>query len=308
MIVDTHHHFAPPTMLAAAIAERPEIQGYLGGTVATLDDRVRELDLAGVDIAVLSMPPPGPLLDPGDDLPRYRELISRSNDELLAGATQRPDRFRAFVCLPLGDPDPAASIAELDRVHDHPLVRGVMAFANTSGPTLDEQESVCDAIASAGLPLQLHPQLGDLSHHPVLDDFTLGGSLGMMLETSTIAARMMLSGLLDRVPTLTLVIPHLGGVLPYLAQRMSDLSGKGRALEDSSYYLRERCLLDNCSFHPPALRCAVDTVTADRIVLGSDYPQRGRLARAVEDIRKSELTADEQQAILGGNAVRAGLT
>ena len=310
MIVDTHHHYAPPTMLAAAVEERPEVGRYLGGAVTTLDDRVGELDRAGVDLAVLSMPPPGPLLTPGEDLRRYRELISRSNDELLAGASGRPDRFRALVCLPFGDPDPTASIAELDRVRDHPLVRGVIAFANTSGPTLDAAgyEVLYRSMASRGMPLQVHPQLGDLAHHPVFDRFTLGGSLAMMLETSTIVARMMLSGMLDRVPDLTVVIPHLGGILPYVVQRLNDLSGPGEAREDCLHYLRERCLLDTCSFHAPALKCAVETVTADRIVLGSDYPQRGRLARAVDDIRNSELSESEKHAILAGNAARAGLS
>ncbi|WP_236792146.1 amidohydrolase family protein [Amycolatopsis sp. GM8] len=308
MIVDTHQHYAPPTMLAAAVAERPEVHGYLGGEVTTLDDRVGELDRAGVDVAVLSMPPPGPLLDPGDDLPRYRELLSRANDELLAGADRRPDRFRAMVCLPFGDPDPQACVTELERVRDHPLVRGVVAFANTTGPALDAAEPVHQAIASYGLPLQVHPQFGDLAHHAIFDGFTLGGSLAMMLESSAVVARMMLSGLLDRVPDLTLVVPHLGGVLPYVAQRLIDLSGTGQAREDCAYYLRERCLLDTCSFHPPALRCAVETVTAEKIMLGSDYPQRGRLARAVDDIRTSTLRENERRAILGGNAVRAGLT
>jgi predicted TIM-barrel fold metal-dependent hydrolase len=310
VIIDVHHHYAPPTMLASALAERPEVAAYLGAAVATLGDRVAALDDAGVDLAVLSMPPPGPRLNPGEDLARYREVIRLANDELLAAADRHPDRFTVMPCLPLADPDPGASIAEFDRVRGHPLVRGVVAFTSTSGQTLDAAalEPVYTAVAASGMPVQLHPQLGDLAHHPVFGEFALGGSLAMMLETSAAVARMMLSGLLDRVPELTLIVPHLGGVLPYVAQRLTDISGTGKARHDCLHYLRYRCLLDSCSFHPPALTCAVETVTAQRILLGSDYPQRGSLARAVDDIRHSALGESERAAVLGGNAVRAGLT
>jgi len=310
VIVDTHHHYAPPAMLASATAERPEVAGYLHGPVTTLDDRVGELDRAGVDLAVLSMPPPGPRLDPGEDLAGYRQVIRRANDELLAAADRHPGRFTVLVCLPLADPDPDTSIAEFDRVRDHALVRGVVAFTSTSGQTLDAValESVYAAVAARGMPVQVHPQFGDLAHHPIFGEFVLGGSLAMMLESSAVVARMMLSGLLDRVPQLTLIVPHLGGVLPYVAQRLTDLSGTGRARHDCLHYLRHRCLLDSCSCHPPALTCAVETVTAQRILLGSDYPQRGPLTRAVDDIRHSALTEGERAAVLGGNAVRAGLT
>jgi aminocarboxymuconate-semialdehyde decarboxylase len=101
----------------------------------------------------------------------------------------------------------------------------------------------------------------------------------------------MLSGMLDRVPDLTLIIPHLGGVLPYLAQRLIDQSGRGDADHDLLYYLRRRIYLDTCSFHEPALVCAQDTVGTERIVIGSDYPFRGPITRCMDDIATLRLTA-----------------
>jgi predicted TIM-barrel fold metal-dependent hydrolase len=112
----------------------------------------------------------------------------------------------------------------------------------------------------------------------------------------------MLSGVLDRIPGLTLVIPHLGGVLPYLAQRLVDQSGPADAEHDLLYYLRERAYLDTCSFHQPALACAQSTVGTGRLVLGSDYPFRGPIARCVDDIAGLRLAAPEQAAIMHGNA------
>jgi hypothetical protein len=111
---------------------------------------------------------------------------------------------------------------------------------------------------------------------------------------------------LDRVPDLTLIIPHLGGVLPYVIGRLADQAG-GAAERDILSYLSNRCFVDSCSHHHPALMCAAETLSPDRILLGSDYPARGSLARAVADIEGSSLDAANRRAILGGNAERLGL-
>jgi len=40
--------------------------------------------------------------------------------------------------------------------------------------------------------------------------------------------RMIYSGTLDRTPGLTLIVPHLGGMIPYLVQRLDDLGRSPR--------------------------------------------------------------------------------
>ena len=87
----------------------------------------------------------------------------------------------------------------------------------------------------------------------------IGYWLTPVVETSLAVARLILSGLLDRVRSLVLIVPHLGGVLPFLAQRIEDLSGRGDARDDLTAYLRTRCYFDNCSYHAPALKCALAT-------------------------------------------------
>ena len=105
-----------------------------------------------------------------------------------------------------------------------------------------------------------------------------------MFSSTAGAARFMLSGMLDRLPDLIVIVPHLGGTLPYLAQRLVDQNGRGEAEHNILEYLQTRIWLDSCSYHPPALKCALETVGPDRILLGSDYPFRGSVARAVDDV------------------------
>ena len=197
-----------------------------------------------------------------------------------------------------------AALAELERVGAEPEVSGVIQHVGLQQARLvddPELEPVYRALAERGLTLFLHPVQEPPPHGT--EQWFLSNVIASPTATSLAAARLMLSGMLDRVPDLTLVIPHLGGTLPYLAQRLVDQSGTGDAEHDVLHYLRTRVYLDTCSFHPPALDCALATVGADRLLLGSDFPFRGPVRRAVEDV-ESGLGVDDAERVLTGNIAR----
>ena len=110
--------------------------------------------------------------------------------------------------------------------------------------------------------------------------------------------------MLDRVPDLELVIPHLGGTIPYMTRRVMDLNGRGDAELGLDEYLRTRCYTDSCSFYHPALQLAIETFGPDRIMLASDFPFRGTLDVCVKDIQTAEIPAETRDAILEGTARR----
>jgi aminocarboxymuconate-semialdehyde decarboxylase len=146
--------------------------------------------------------------------------------------------------------------------------------------------------------------------HPALErlptaqlDWGIDACLAAPVSSSLGVLRLILSGMLDRVPALTPVVPHLGGVLPFLAQRVDDQAA-GVNRHSPGHYLRTRLLYDTCSFRPPALRATVETTGATRLLLGSDFPFRGPLDRAVGDVN-AHLAAADRAAVLGGNAIRA---
>ena len=61
--------------------------------------------------------------------------------------------------------------------------------------------------------------------------------------------------------------------------------------------------LDTASYHPASLRGAVETVGAERVVLGTDYPPAGRSPRPVIDLIEGAGLSDEDRGrILGENA------
>lgn len=300
--IDIQQHYVPPSL---ARAYRKAGTGHADQREVTeLELRLEEMDESSIEYALLSVP----VWDRYDrSSSDAASAVAEWNDELLDAASSHADWFGVLVTLPLPFTD--AAIAELERVRGHPLVRGVILHATTSRWTLDQPqiEPVLEAIASAGLPVMVHPSEEELARDPAFAEWGIGYWLAPVVETSLAVGRLMLGGALDRVPTLILIVPHLGGVLPYLAQRAVDLSGTGVADADVLHYLRTRCLFDNCSYYAPALDCAVAAVGADRIMVGSDYPFRGALGRAVANILGSSLSASDQATILSGTARTFGL-
>ncbi|MDP9820781.1 amidohydrolase family protein [Nocardioides massiliensis] len=310
-VIDTHSHWRPPgyVELMLAAAERdPEFRRRFSLSVRSaaearrkapeesLAEKIADLDMGGVDVALISLPPPGANFVHQQISER---VASEMNDALADTAARSNGRIRALISLPL--PAVAASLAELDRFGGDPGVAGVQLISNIGSRDVapDRSEEVLARAAELGLPVVLHPAVE--SGVETLDDWMLDASLSPVVTSSLAAARLVLSGVLDRVPDLNVVVPHLGGVLPYLTQRFVDF-GTGSAEHDLVYYLRHRLFVDTCSYHPPAMRCAIATLGADRLVLGSDHPSRGAVGRAVADVRGHFETDQEASAVLGGTA------
>jgi aminocarboxymuconate-semialdehyde decarboxylase len=309
MHIDTHSHWIPPSFIAAIDREAQRSEEFArdfgmfsafpaDAPVRRLDLRVEEMDGCGLDRSVLSVPPPGVTFGDRDE---RRRVAVEANDEILGAAAEHPGRFTVLVSLPL--PHVEDALAELERVAGNPSTGGVSLLTVSEHWTPDDAalEPVYRRIAELGLPLVTHPAVEPLP--AAWSDWALAASVGPVVSSTLGVARLALSGMLDRVPELDVVVPHLGGLLPYIAQRVADF-GAGEAEHDLLHYLRERLWLDTCSFHPPAFRCALETSGVERLMLGSDYPFRGPLARAVQDVVDCVPDPDEQTLVLGATAAR----
>lgn len=309
-VIDVHSHVIPPAYWSAVqrrMADEPEFARLAqannlapqpeDGPMRTTAGRIAEMAAAGVQVSVLSLPPPGAAVCPGD-----AALAGRVNDELIEAAARHPAQLRVMCVLPL--PDVAASLLELERVRGHELVRGLAVTTTARDWRLDDPafDPIYRRIAELGFPLFAHPALEELPDSYA--DFRLVAGLSPVVSSSLGVLRMIYSGTLDRAPGLTVIVPHLGGTIPYLTQRLDDLAGPPGQACPLSDYLTERLILDTCSYHPPAFRCALETVGAERMALGTDYPFRGDLLRAVRDVRSQQLGPGAEAAVLGGNVAR----
>ncbi len=311
LVVDTQHHWFGPRYRAALAAQAARSERFATANApflqigdehpgARLLERLPAMDEAGIDVAVLSLSPPAALFE---DAAAAAKTIATANHELIEACRQAPERFLVLAGLPL--PHLAESLAELERLAAHPQVRGVCVGVDALGYAPDKLalEPLLERVAERSYLFVIHPAGHEPGPNGAFDDYALGLALEWVVWTSLVGLRFALSGLLDRFPTLDILVPHLGGVLPYLTQRLVDQTA-GKAERDLLHYLTERFYYDNCSYHPPALRCAAETVGPERIMLGSDYPFRGPVRRCVDDVREAGFGEAETRAMLGGTAAR----
>jgi len=142
-----------------------------------------------------------------------------------------------------------------------------------------------------------------------MTDFWLMPLVGFPMDTTLAAAKLVFSGVPERFPRIQWALCHLGGAIPYLAERLDrgfEAFSECRAniSRPPSDYLKQ-FNYDAVNFNPRAVKLAIDFAGVDHILAGSDYPhQIGSIPKMLETIQGMELSEAEKAAIFGGNAAR----
>jgi aminocarboxymuconate-semialdehyde decarboxylase len=149
--------------------------------------------------------------------------------------------------------------------------------------------------------------------HPVgveaMTEYWLMPLVGFTFDTTLAASKLVFSGVVHRFPGIKWVLAHLGGAIPYLAERLDRGYEAFQQCRENidrppSEYLRE-FYYDTVNFDPAALRLAIQFAGVDHIVAGSDYPhQIGSLVKMLSSIDALGLDDASKAKILGGNAAR----
>jgi aminocarboxymuconate-semialdehyde decarboxylase len=288
---------APP---GVAVEQGPPIRPQLFDSGLIL----AEMDRRGLDAAAISPPPQ---LFAYWAPPEIGERIARAvNDGLAQMQRAYPDRFFPLGSLPLQDGKRAAR--ELERACVELGLRGASLCTHVNGIDLDRAglDPVFSAAQQLDVPLFLHPQnAGDMSR---LQDYHLWNLIGFMMETTTAAARLLLSGTFERFPRLKIVLAHGGGFLPYQLGRLDhgyqvrpELST--RLPKAPTDYLGN-IFCDSLTHSSQALRYLIDRVGADHVVLGSDHPFDMGSDAPADVVRELGLPPTQQSAILGDTLAR----
>jgi len=276
-----------------------EVQGHRD--IAYRDE---VLEREGVDMQVLSFTTPGTHVETPARAAALARLV---NDAFAAVVRARGQRFTALATLPLNDP--AASAAELERAVTQLGLRGAMLFGNVNGVALADARftPLYQTADRLGAVLYIHPT------HPVgveaMTEYWLMPLVGFLFDTTLAAAQLVFSGVVERFPHIRWVLGHLGGAIPYMAERLDrgyeafpECRAHIRAAP--SEYLKG-FYYDTVNFDPKALRLAVDFAGPRQILAGSDYPHRIGSLRAMRDsLSRLDVSAEDRALILGGNAAR----
>jgi aminocarboxymuconate-semialdehyde decarboxylase len=320
-LIDFHSHYYPPQYLEAitrgpaSVRVTVDAEGnpwlhYPGDyNVAVrghrdLDYREEVLAEHGIDHQLLTFTTPGVHVEPASRAVVFARMV---NDAFAAAVARPAGRYAALATLPLNDPQ--ASAAELERAMRVLKLPGAMLFSNVDGVALSDQRywPLYERADELGAVLYIHPT------HPVgveaMTDYWLMPLLGFTFDTTLAAAKIVFSGTAARFPRITWVLCHLGGAIPYLAERLD--RGFHAFRECRAHIDRppsetlKRFYYDTVNFDSGAIALAIAFAGADRVLMGSDYPhQIGSLTKMRESLECVPVTAEQGAAIRGGNAAR----
>jgi uncharacterized protein len=242
--------------------------------------RLQDMDTSGIDLQVLSDIGSSLESRSGDEGVR---LTRESNEQVAAACAAHPDRFAGFATLPMAEPEVAAG--ELERAVRSLGLQGAMLFGTTNGRFLDDPAflPVLEQAAALSVPLYLHPTMPPA---PVREAYYTGldPAVGFVLSTSgwgwhsevgIHALRLILAGVFDRLPTLQIIIGHMGEMIPFMLARIDDtLTPLAKQLQRPvpDYFLRNFHITTSGFFTDPPLLLAMQVVGVDRIMFSVDYP------------------------------------
>ena len=271
--------------------------------------RIADMDAAGIELQVLSHGAPA---TQKLDAELAVKLAREANDRLHAVCRAHPSRFAAFATLPT--PDPRASVAELERAVGELGFKGAMIHGPTHGVFFDDRRfwPVFSAAQSLGVPLYIHPAnplpaVVDAYYKDYAAAFPslLNAGCGFTVETLVAGIRLVLSGVLDKYPDVSIILGHLGEAIPFLLWRIDwALTRPGNAPIAFRDTFRNRFHITTSGFFSDtALACCIEELGVERILFSVDYPFADNSA-ATSWATRTKLPASARRKILHENAAR----
>jgi aminocarboxymuconate-semialdehyde decarboxylase len=270
-----------------------------------MDVRKTVIKKAGVDKQIISLTCPGTILETPK---RAVELSRLVNDSFAKIQKEHGDHFVPLATLPLNDPQ--SSVIELERAVRGLGLKGATLFSNANGVALSDERfwPMYEKANAMNLTFFIHPT------YPVgveaMLNYMLMPLVGFLADTTLAAASLVFSGVVQRFPKIRWVLGHLGGAVPYLAERFDRgyeayPECQKNISKPPSEYLKTNFYYDTVNFDLSALRFAIDFAGVDHLVAGSDYPHLiGSMEKMIASINQLNITRAEKQCILGENAVR----
>jgi len=274
-------------------------------------------------VLTLGLPSPE-LLGDAAHSPEYARV---ANDGMAEMCRKWPKEFPAFVAsLPMNNP--RAAVDEMDRAINQLGARGVQIITSVAGRPLDEAEyfPVLERASSHhDVPIWMHParpaSRADYAGEPK-SKYEIWQVLGWPFETSVAMARMVFSGLFDKLPKLRIITHHCGGMIPYFAGRAETLWAQlgSRSAEGDEAEVLKRLKRPPIEYFKmfygdtvlggaaAPLACGIAFFGVERVVFASDCPfdpEGGPMfiREGIRSIEELGLPEGDKRKIYFGNAM-----
>jgi predicted TIM-barrel fold metal-dependent hydrolase len=307
MITDVHAHYLPPEYiqrLASLSSGPPRGTPPRNNDLTEVERRIEMMDDAGVVRQVLS-PMTGPYLEDGAKASEAAKVLNDCYAELIA---KQPGRFAGFVSLPL--PHVEASLREMRRGLDELDMAGVAMNCSVFDRSTAEEEfePLYEEMNRRGTVIFYHPVQNGICS-PMINDYGFTVSVGASLEDSAIVLHHIARRLPARYPNIKMIVPHLGGIIPMLLQRLDNQAPQQHPdLPEKASVTARRFYYDTVGHgSQEALACAAGAFGVDHLVTGSDYPvllSFEAYRETFDYINRSQLKPEEIQSVLHENAAK----
>ncbi|MFD3310534.1 amidohydrolase family protein [Streptomyces sp. NPDC058694] len=271
-LIDVHAHLLPDFYVQQATAAGHTHPDGMGSWPSwSVQAHLELMDRNGIETAMLSMSSPG--VHFGDD--KEARLLARRVNEYTAELTRdHPGRFGNFASVPLPDVDRA--LEEIAFAFDELSADGVALLTHTHGVYLGDRRlaPVFAELDCRRAVVFLHPT------SPVCWEQSALGRPRPMVEyifdTARTVTDLIMAGVLTRHPNMQVIVPHCGGAIPVLADRINEFMGlflpeqEPLAL-DAVQQLRGLYYDMAGTAFPRQVPALLKLVDPDRALFGSDY-------------------------------------
>lgn len=227
------------------------------------------------------------------------------NDHIAKVTADNANRFIGLGTIPMQSADLA--IKELERCKTDLKFPGVEIGTNINGKNLSEKEffPIFEACEALNMCLFIHPW--DVMGKDQLPNYFLPWLVGMPAETSRAICSFIFGGVFEKFPKLRVAFAHGGGSFPATLGRIKrgfdvrpDLCAIDNNVSPEKYL--GKFYVDSLVHDPFMLRHLVDTLGANKVALGSDYPFPLGEAIPGKSIINGDFTEEEKKWLLGKSA------
>ncbi|WFA86834.1 amidohydrolase family protein [Paenibacillus amylolyticus] len=300
-VIDVHHHIISKEMQRKQRELGMEIPSFMPKWTPEIG--MQKMDVCDISFSFLSAPSDLTFIDQSS----ANTLARKMNEELASYAQLHPERYGAFATLPL--PDPAAAMEETLYALDVLEMDGVAMLTSYQGKYLSHPDYT-------ELLTELDRRSAVVFLHPILIPQKIAGLSPALLEgtfdTTRAVTTMAVHRIFDQYPSITFILPHTGGMVPYIKWRIA-LAAIGQdsiQVETTpEQFQAEIAKLDHLYYDSTLNLGTIQKLIApDRILFGADIPWPAdsvlRIQRESVFHEAQQISEENAKAIAYGNAFR----
>ncbi len=228
--------------------------------------------------------------------PEATDAFARMQNDFIAGVVrEHPGRFAGAGTVALQDVKLA--VREMERLKGMGFA-AVEIGSQVNGRDFDDP-ALFDFFAAAqalDMPLFVHPQ-GPSIGQERMGQYYLPFMVGYPADSALAAARLLLGGVLERLPQLRICFAHGGGAFPAALGRLDHghrvrAEARKHIAEPPSRYAKS-LYFDTLTHDPKLLAFNLDKFGSQRIMVGSDYPFDMGVEHPLAQLEGLSLTAED---------------